>query len=809
MAKKLKFDVKVVKQYVLDKGERVGLVVAAGLMGLFLVYGLMLWWNAKSPYEDINKKRTDLARKIDTAAPSPDDVKKYLGVPAWMEVPNDISPEEAIKRETARLTKKKEKGEASEEEVKHLEELSDKSVGTWRELANFDLFDSPGSWFDPGAAGDSKLRNPNVLPAAEIIAGDANNARPRFYVSGGVLTLAYDTKKDMLGTVRPAAVGGGPVLPNVAAPAFRGTGQEDNFARLLQPTRMIVVTTTFPFRDQLEVTRKALRKTDVKELLDAQLEPSFRGLIVFRWEVLPGGKTSDPQAVYSYDPAGDKTVVAMPVTRQLLTTAEYDTDNLALLEPYLVPGLATPLPRFMNAEYPKLELAGIDVKAPDVPGGERPEPGAMMRRPGPTFPGSNPRFPGGRPAPGPVAPGTERPSEDSGIRMRDGNPLSVSKLAELGNKFLQDKLQGNIDFFDPEGRSLSEGTEEGKIGQPVPMVRPAPRRPIARLEGVGVPEKRQIGRPLLPGPRTTGEPGFGDKAPEKVLVRFFDADVQPGKTYQYSIQVRMANPNMGKTKEVAYAGLAEAKELVSPPTITPPIRVPEEFFAYAVDVNPKELESKAAMGPKGTDKETAAVESGEATAIQFHRWVDIAPEGSSKLVVADWLIAERLLVHRGETLGRPQVDVEVPFWDRFAGAIGQFLLASSGGSSKGKVVRPVRNAIPVDFVPADRLPSVLVDFDGGKRRYEYAAPGKGANQTERITVKDDASTELLVLNPDGKLVVRTSRDDTDVESPTGRERNDRYHAWRNRINQIRMGGMGAGPGMPMPRGGKSDRPGGG
>src|SRR5271165_7008932 len=94
--------------------------------------------------------------------------------------------------------------------------------------------------------------------------------------------------------------------------------------RDVHPTRMVVVNATFPYREQLEVCRKALRMASVKALFDAQADPEFLGLVVYRWEVLPDGKTTEPKALYDYDPAKDRNVVLMPETELLLTRAVYD-----------------------------------------------------------------------------------------------------------------------------------------------------------------------------------------------------------------------------------------------------------------------------------------------------------------------------------------------------------------------------------------------------------------------------------------------------------------------------------------------------
>jgi len=702
MAKKVKLDTTKLKQFVLEKGERVGLAVAVVVMILFLGYGLLTGLSASSPADTIKKATSDLSSRIDSSKPPPEEP------PA-----KDAKP-----------------------------------PGVWDKRERYELFASTGGWFDPGAAGNSKKQNPDVLPVGDVVAGGQVKNIQVNYIVGGVLTLDYDAKSESLATLK-ASGAAGPGLPGSAPAAAPAVGADDSFTRLLHPTRMIVVTATFPYREQLDVTRKALRMASTDELLASPQSPRFLGLIVYRWEIMPDGKATDQKAVYESDTDNKgRTIVPMPETNTLLTTAEYDKAITAQVAEYLRTGLVTPLPRFMNARYPKLALAGIDVKGADDDEADKTDPA----KPGPggprqQLPGGPIRIPGG---PGRMIGGAA--GNDTGPTMTSGK---AKRLSDLTDKKLVDQLKGEFNFFDAYGGPLPDETD-ANIATPMAQALPPP---------------------------LAGKASGDSKGPEKILVRFFDADVQPGKTYMYSIQVRMANPNFGK-KDVAYPSLAEIKELVSPPIHTPAITLGTEYFVYAVDVSPKQLESKA----KGTEKEPV---SAERTAIQIQRWADIVRDGAHQYVVADWVIAERLLVHRGEVLARAEVEVELPIWNKYGGPGGKFELASSGGSSRGKAGKNFRQTASVDFgFPRDFAhTSVLVDFEGGKRPYETAA-GR---------VQDDASEELLVLRPDGKLVVRTGREDTDPESETGTERMRRYQAWHKRISPLRSSnGPGGGPGFNAP-----------
>ena len=713
MAKKMKLDTARLKQLALEKGERVGLAAALLIMVVIAGYGLVKGLGAKSPAGEIHQKAQQLAMTIDKAGPPPED--------------HGTKP---------------------------------KDVPRYNWDPHYELAVSAPDWFDPGAAGDNARRNPEVLRVGDVVGeGEVKDVKVQ-YLEGGTRLYAFNENQGTLEKLKPSGAGSGPAV-------VAGVGQvvADAYARDLHPTRMVLVTTTFPLRDQIEAIRKALHLKDFADIQANLAEPKFLGLLVYRREILPDGKATEPVKLYDADERGHPVAMKDSQTRLLLTTADFDDDAT---RPYLnnmKPGLATPLPQFMvlsgydNPDYPKIDLPGIvasevdnndaskPMRAPR-PGGRGPKakPGGPAPQPG----GPRPRLPslpqpGGSLPPGQAAPTDDRPNLASAGFVR------LAELAKGTEKALADKLKGDFNLFDPEGGP-----------------NPTEMDPQA-LQAAA--QAAQFNRPANAKDDPSG--------PEKLLVRFFDADVQPGKTYQYSVFVRMANPNYGKKQEVAYEALAEEKELVSAETVTPRITIPREYYVYVVDTPPKELASKA-KGPKGT--ETLDVSS-EKAAIQIHRWADsLNTADKQPYVVADWLIAERLLIHRGEKLERSSVEVELPKWNRLRGTSGDFDLASSGGNSRGGIGKRNRHVASIDFYPPDRSKAeVLVDFVGGKHRYSE-------NQDPRnpgLTSDDDAAMELLVLRADGTLAVRTSREDADAQTPAGGERVRRYNVWKERISSLR------------------------
>jgi len=284
--------------------------------------------------------------------------------------------------------------------------------------------------------------------------------------------------------------------------------------------------------------------------------------------------------------------------------------------------------------------------------------------------------------------------------------------------------------------------------------------------------------------------------PYEAVIRFIDPDVSPGKTYRYTIQVRIANPNFGKKTEVAFAALAEMKELKpAPPVETPAISIPTEYFFYAIDQKPENPKV-----PGGSDDKDL---KSDQVAIQIHRWVSAAGdrESAAENVIGDWAIAERLLLHRGDAVGR-MVNIEIPVWDKKRGAYDLGTTVAVAEKVKKAIVQPPKNlirpplrkekdemnveqvsaGIPIDFAETTP-PAVLIDFDGGKKNISFHG----------TTVRDDSASNLLILRSDGRLIVRNNRDDSDPFSKSYLERQSRVDEWKTKVGAFRSNNPGTGP----------------
>jgi hypothetical protein len=300
---------------------------------------------------------------------------------------------------------------------------------------------------------------------------------------------------------------------------------------------------------------------------------------------------------------------------------------------------------------------------------------------------------------------------------------------------------------------------------------------------------------MPPGPGTggdkSGSPDSGHlRQIYDAIVRFVDVDVKPGHTYKYYIQVRMHNPNYGKKDQVQQQLFADPKELVSDGwTETPSLTVPGTYHLFAVDQfqvdfmgenDPKTRQAKANHAEFKHDKDHAV--------LQLQRWFGSTVPGSSTTeLVGDWAIVERLKVGKGEQIGQMDMIVEIPTWNKGKG--GFEMKRTTPQTPKGKPLKLPMNGVELDFVPlapsADRkrlepTPPFLVDFDGGKKTHKFTP----------VPVTEDAAMDVLILMPDGKLIVRNSRADinayiddrvTEGDAPT---RQGRVADWRKRNQDV-------------------------
>jgi hypothetical protein len=203
------------------------------------------------------------------------------------------------------------------------------------------------------------------------------------------------------------------------------------------------------------------------------------------------------------------------------------------------------------------------------------------------------------------------------------------------------------------------------------------------------------------------------------------------------------------------------------------VSVPPEFYYYAVDQ--KDVDKADSKAYDGIHKRDNPAREHQAV-FQIHRWLEEISRGRGNNdfnPVAEWTVAERVLVARGEYLGRTE-RVDVPIW-RYPEA--RFELATP---TVGSTKRSKETGIDVDFsLPNDD--AVLVDFEGGgTQRFERKF--QRDERTEFVKVEDRDIQEVLLVSSDGRVTARNTYQDAH-----NAERTKRLEQWHARIHDVRQG----------------------
>src|SRR5439155_12715256 len=198
--------------------------------------------------------------------------------------------------------------------------------------------------FEPGMAGSSLRFNPKALA---VDTDDKKQAVCQLdYINQGVFALdGVDERGERL---------------KVFKGADGMTSLEPVF--VINQKRMVVVSATFPYFEQAELYRKALRVDRIEELFARGLAPAFEGLNVQRRKITTaGGKTTNGEweNVYMADAAG-KVEVSKGIVR-LMQTCIIDENQVDKYYDVILGSSVTPLPMLANGEsdYPEVKLASL------------------------------------------------------------------------------------------------------------------------------------------------------------------------------------------------------------------------------------------------------------------------------------------------------------------------------------------------------------------------------------------------------------------------------------------------------------------
>lgn len=512
-------------------------------------------------------------------------------------------------------------------------------------------------------------------------------------------------------------------------------------AETVYPARMLLVHALFPLKEQLEEIKTALRLDTIQQAIAessdrGQPGPVFDGFEVQRQTTFPDGTKSEwAQYDHEYEYASK--------IRTRMWASQPDTGFLTyFLRPYQQK-LAAPLPQLADqlGTYPNLRIPQIlEAEKKMREAGKQPiTPTEWEERfkvkPGGEF---NPYAPLG-------AAGYGAGAGASGAAMPGGAvPPRGGSAAPPGGQFPPGSAA-------PPGGAIPPGASAQAPGS---------------FSSPG-------GDPTRPGVTGTLQSTTGPES-DYLLLRFIDPDVLPGHAYQYRIRVKMKNPNYKKPTLVARPDDAGVETLTGMwASLGEVVRVPAESYLFAGDPA-KYVEHVDALADR-YGKEPAlknlmderAVQEGRKAVVQVQQWTQQIrlDSGTKTEPVGTWVVSD-LAVSPGEYIGKRQL-VELPLW---SAGLGNYVLRELTSGVKVWGVRDQRNqpkGWPVNF----KTLSVLVDFDGGKVKTRV-------NDRE---VTDDANTELLILRPDGKMLVRNSA--ADAEDEARKERTAKWDDWLKRVRE--------------------------
>jgi hypothetical protein len=714
------------KQFMLQKGERVGLYVAAGLAVLLIVLGVLMLAGrdgSLSPGANAAGMQTITKEK---------EQKILNNKPSDQKLAELVAMDPVIAAGGKDMEKKYQSG--------------------WFLLSNL--------FFPPISNLDERRREPRVLQPTEFLT-KAFGIQAQFYMFNDDMTGLYvlanppppkekdDKKKPrgsgtnpadlyggkmMQGMMRgaggpgggsgagmpPSMKGGGPGGMNFGPGKFGGSATHADkkivtlvkfedlksggaavYAEKLVPMHVAMIAGSFPLKSQIEEFQKALHAHSSGELFGAKADFRFMGIKVQRRTITLDGKEAEWNDLPIEDAAKwwalNNGRRAEPENPDLLPILQW-SNHLAMPRPKQFDD-SPPYPALeMELATIKKSLAGLKDKPAVVP--------------------SNPF-----------------------TNSENIDPYDLSHLAG-GKDMPGESGNGQVAPKGPGGGGGGADGPDGKDG--------APTNPWA---------------------------GQQVHTPEFALIRFLDIYLDPGKTYEYRVKVLMHNPNY-KRKDVR-EDLAANDHLESEWTPVPQkLTVPEEIHYFAVDqklVEPKESKHKF--------EEIHTPVAGQ-TVLQIHKWLtfESPKKDATSYPVGEWSIAERELVYRGERIGQVH-PVEVPVW-MFDQA--QFVLMTNPAERLNRD----KHKIHVSF-GAVNTDAVLIDFTDPVVSYKRTGESnEDGGAPVPLEVKDTVSQQVLILSPEGRLLVH----DTDADK-SDKERKERLEAWRKKIEDMQKKGENK-PGKP-------------
>jgi hypothetical protein len=737
------------KQFLLEKGERVGLGIAVTLMVLMLIFSLFMpsrGFFSGSPSEKakvLEDSSKALQTKLNTLQPGPDDLppkdpKEHL-------IALDIDALESEPYEMLVWYDPLQQGNLARRPpiIKNLVESRVVSLHVPVDTYIFNKdFSKIMVLLDKDKGGSAP------------VAGGGQGAGAGNRLAGMYQQSMQNMRNSPMQGMRgfPGMGGSGRVAGGDDRPEYEAREVEltkaDQYkpARQLRPTRMAIIVGSFPYKEQLEEFRTKLHLASIQDVFNDTVEEEkdtppkaafrFLGVKVERKEVDANGKDLR-------DSKWMKLELDVPYKLWLLSTGYPYQDDSHKLDPIkpLFPGLVMPRLREFHEETRENSMAAMFGGSGAMGGGS----GAF---------GSGSRQPA-------LAGAKEAEPEDSTKakyypEIEDKLPKiqeTLEKLADVNPKTIavppeKFRTGGNFDPFNSYG-------------------------PSAATEDTTKQQKDK---------KDTSAQG-GATVPEYCLARIVDVTVEPGKFYKYRLKVRMANPNY-KNPNVASPAYKEKLELESADwyEVRQTVSVPPETIYYVVDqkqLNPNEMKDLKQQAKETPQYDMWQLPNPRENQVffQFHRWVESAPivPGERPDVIGDWAVADRVLVSRGEYVGQT-VKIDLPVWQYVKDS---FILPYE--DQKKKRGGKIRTGVQVNFgYDNSDAQTILVDFEGGRVSHAPPAAAEGARPARGIS--ETTPIEVLMLSPDGKLLARNSQADAN-----DKERQERREEFQKRVQHVREG----------------------
>jgi hypothetical protein len=737
------------KQFMLEKGERVGLGVALTLMVLMLIFSLFMpssGFFSGSPSakaQPLEEGSKQLTNKLNTLQPTERDLPDKDPQSRLIALDTErLKPEfyETSKgffepNRSESPTRRPPEILAVVESAAQFVRLPIDTYIFNRDFSKITVLQDKG---DKKAGGGGGANNP-MMRMQQMMRGRSGmpgvGGVPGGGGSGGAGRGMMPGMQNMFNRFGGSVMGSEekPEYDAKQVPLTDLENSQPHLARQVRPARMVIVEASFPYKEQLNQFKDKLRLPDINAVLNETVEyENKEQLAAFRF----AGVDVQRQELDEYGNVV-KDWESLDLTTPYKTWLQHSglpfEEELAKYDPIrpLFPGLVMPRLREFREDYQEaMSMAG-----PMMPAGV-----------------------GGAVPPGGAA-GKQPESKDSGTK---------SKYPDVARNL----------------KSIQDTLDKLTAAGPKPVAVP--------------PEKFRGAQSFDPfntaGPTTGGENKDGNKppdtaagtdttTPEHTLLRFVDITVEPGKTYKYRFKVKMANPNF-RRDDVASPAYKMKPEIEAKDwfTVKDAVRVPPDLSYYVVDQKEINKGEKHAVGTPLYNLWNRRVQEGQ-VAIQLQRWVAETPidKDSGPVPIGDWAVADRVLVARGEYVGQT-VKVDLPVWKYTQDS---YVLPAEDQRAR-KVRGKVPTGVSVNFAQEnpDGSETILLDFEGGQ---EFL--GKLA---------DNSAIEVLLLSPEGKLLARNSGADN-----SDKKREDRREEYVKRIQEVREGHKASNTsGLDAPRGGR-------